>query len=79
MAAPLNIRRSPTVTACALTDSGTEVLLVDDAYADEPRGHVKGLIAGYKAPRPFAFAESLPLTATGKILKRSPRRTRGGE
>ena len=35
--------------------------------------HCRGLIAGYKVPKEVRFVESLPMTATGKILKRAVR------
>ncbi|MFH8618667.1 long-chain-fatty-acid--CoA ligase [Streptomyces sp. NPDC017979] len=40
------------------------------ATAEEIRTHAKSLIAGYKAPRTVEFAETLPTSAAGKILKR---------
>jgi acyl-CoA synthetase (AMP-forming)/AMP-acid ligase II len=36
---------------------------------EELRTHVKGLIAGYKAPRSLEVVEALPLSAAGKVLK----------
>jgi acyl-CoA synthetase (AMP-forming)/AMP-acid ligase II len=36
---------------------------------EELRAHVKGLIAGYKAPRSLEVVEALPLSAAGKVLK----------
>lgn len=44
------------------------------ATAEELRGHVKTLIAGYKAPRTVDFATALPLSGAGKVLKRELRR-----
>ncbi|QLY30580.1 acyl-CoA synthetase [Nocardia huaxiensis] len=41
--------------------------------AEEIRAHTKELIAGYKAPRTVDFAESLPISGAGKILKRDLR------
>ncbi|RAG84963.1 fatty-acid--CoA ligase [Streptacidiphilus pinicola] len=43
------------------------------ATEDELRTHVRALIAGYKAPRSFAFADALPVSGAGKILKRELR------
>ncbi|MEU5974895.1 long-chain-fatty-acid--CoA ligase [Streptomyces sp. NPDC047315] len=40
------------------------------ATAEEIRDHCKTLIAGYKAPRTVEFADALPTSAAGKILKR---------
>lgn len=41
--------------------------------AAELRAHAKSLIAGYKAPRSVEFIEALPVSATGKVLKRELR------
>ena len=38
--------------------------------ADELQSFVKGEVAAYKYPRKIWFADELPKTATGKILKR---------
>jgi long-chain acyl-CoA synthetase len=48
------------------------VILHDDAQLteDELREWCKEQMASYKYPRLFEFASSLPMTATGKILKR---------
>ena len=40
------------------------------ASEDELRQHCRGLIAGFKVPKQISFAESLPISPTGKILKR---------
>ncbi|MDB5871658.1 MAG: Perillic acid-CoA ligase GeoC [Ramlibacter sp.] len=40
------------------------------ATAEELNQHCRGLIAGYKVPKEFQFADALPVSATGKILKR---------
>jgi len=40
------------------------------ATAEELSLHCRGLIAGYKVPKEIAFAEALPISATGKVLKR---------
>lgn len=42
--------------------------------ADELREHAKTLIAGYKAPRSVEFADALPVSGAGKILKRELRK-----
>jgi acyl-CoA synthetase (AMP-forming)/AMP-acid ligase II len=39
----------------------------------EIRAHTKALIAGYKAPRTVEFVETLPVTPSGKVLKRELR------
>ncbi len=40
---------------------------------DEIRAHAKTLIAGYKAPCTVEFVDALPVTPTGKVLKRELR------
>jgi acyl-CoA synthetase (AMP-forming)/AMP-acid ligase II len=40
----------------------------------ELREHTKTLIAGYKAPRSMEIAEALPISGTGKVLKRELRK-----
>jgi len=40
---------------------------------DEIRRHAKDLIAGYKCPRTVDFVDALPLSSTGKVLKRELR------
>lgn len=43
------------------------------ATGEELRAHAKTLIAGYKCPQSVDFAEALPISSTGKILKRDLR------
>jgi acyl-CoA synthetase (AMP-forming)/AMP-acid ligase II len=40
----------------------------------ELREHTKTLIAGYKAPRSVEIAAALPISGTGKVLKRELRK-----
>jgi fatty-acyl-CoA synthase len=40
---------------------------------DEIVRHCRALIAGYKVPKAVHFTDALPLTSTGKILKRAVR------
>lgn len=40
---------------------------------EDVRAHAKDLIAGYKCPRSVEFVDSLPLSSTGKVLKRDLR------
>jgi acyl-CoA synthetase (AMP-forming)/AMP-acid ligase II len=40
---------------------------------EEIIAHCRGLIAGYKVPKEVRFVDALPMTATGKILKRTVR------
>ena len=78
----------PAVAACAVfgvpdVDWGERVhavvVLADGASTspEELRAHVKTLIAPYKAPRTIEFADSLPLSGAGKILKRQLRERHG--
>jgi acyl-CoA synthetase (AMP-forming)/AMP-acid ligase II len=43
------------------------------------REHIKGLIAGYKAPRSLEVVEALPVSAAGKVLKRELRQPHWGD
>ena len=43
------------------------------------RAHAKSLIAGYKAPRSLEIAGKLPLSSTGKVLKRELRQKHWGD
>ena len=55
------------VHAVAVCNAGAQV------SEEEIRAHAKALIAGYKVPRTVEFVENLPLTPTGKVLKRELR------
>jgi acyl-CoA synthetase (AMP-forming)/AMP-acid ligase II len=55
------------VTAVIVQIPGTAVT------ADELIAHCRSLIAGYKVPKEVKFVETLPMTATGKVLKRAVR------
>jgi len=52
------------------------VVLRPDAALDldDLRTHVKGLIAGYKAPRSLEIVDALPLSGAGKVLKHELRK-----
>ncbi|WP_239090958.1 AMP-binding enzyme [Asanoa iriomotensis] len=41
--------------------------------ADELRGFCRDRLAGYKVPRTVEFADALPVSAAGKVLKRQLR------
>ena len=43
------------------------------ALAEEIRAFVGGRLAWYQAPREIVFVDELPLTATGKIIRRELR------
>jgi acyl-coenzyme A synthetase/AMP-(fatty) acid ligase len=45
----------------------------DDELAQEIRAFVGQRLAHYQAPREIAFVPELPLTATGKIMRRELR------
>jgi acetyl-CoA synthetase len=45
----------------------------DPALAEEIRGFVGERLAWYQAPREIVFVDELPLTATGKIIRRDLR------
>jgi acyl-CoA synthetase (AMP-forming)/AMP-acid ligase II len=45
------------------------------ATADDINQHCRGLVAGFKVPKQIDFAEALPISPTGKILKRVLRDT----
>ena len=46
---------------------------------DELRAHAKSLIAGYKARRSLEIVDKLPLSGSGKVLKRDLRRKHRGD
>lgn len=79
------LARHSSVAACAVIglpdpDWGERVhavvVLADGrrASAEELRSHCKDHIAGYKTPRSFDFADSLPISGAGKVLKRDLRK-----
>ena len=43
-----------------------------DAELDEAKviGHCRELIAGYKVPKQVVFLDSLPMTPSGKVMKK---------
>ena len=56
------------------------VILRKDASAtpDELIGFCRQYIAGYKVPKSIVFVDALPMTPTGKVLKRELRRQHAG-
>ena len=55
------------------TGSDSAVFILNDGATvteDELRGWAKEQMANYKYPRVIEFAPTLPMTATGKVLKR---------
>lgn len=78
------LARHPAVATCAVIGLPDEkwgervhavVVLKPGASADSDqlREHAKTLIAGYKCPRSVDFAAALPISSTGKVLKRELR------
>jgi len=76
--------KHPKVKLCAVIGLPDEkwgekvvaVIVPADGHTATPEeiiAHCRTLIAGYKLPKMVAFAESLPMTATGKVLKRTVR------
>ena len=63
--------RTEAVTAVVVPAPG---IAADDALARILQDHVKTRLAGHAYPRQVIFAESLPLTATGKVMRGSLRR-----
>lgn len=57
------------------------VVLAEGATAtpEELREFCKTQIAGYKAPRTVSFADALPLSGAGKVLKRELRKQFPGQ
>ena len=52
-----------------------------DALAAELQAHVKARLAAHEYPREVEFIDALPMTATGKIMRRKLRKrdaARGG-
>ncbi len=79
------VARHPAVAQCAVIglpdpDWGERVHAVVILHPGanltlaELREHTKTLIAGYKAPRSIEIAEALPISGTGKVLKRELRK-----
>jgi acyl-CoA synthetase (AMP-forming)/AMP-acid ligase II len=77
--------RHPDVLSCAVIGVPDEewgervhavVVLREGATVthDDIRAHAKTLIGGYKAPRSTEFLAALPVSSTGKILKRELRK-----
>lgn len=76
--------RHPAVAACAVIGVPDEswgervhaVVVLKPGAATTPeelRRHTRRLIAGYKTPRSIEFVDALPLSGTGKVLKRQLR------
>jgi acetyl-CoA synthetase len=63
--------RTEAVTACVVLREG---VAPSAALEAEISAHVRDRLAAYLAPRKVIFSDSLPLTATGKIMRREIRR-----
>ncbi len=74
------VAQHPAVAACAVIGIPSEqwgeavhaVIVLKSGHtatADEIAAHCKTLIGGYKCPRSVAFADALPLSGAGKVLK----------
>ncbi|HET6503107.1 MAG TPA: long-chain fatty acid--CoA ligase [Amycolatopsis sp.] len=79
-----SIEQHPAVSACGVIgvpdgrwgERVHAVIMLRDGMSvtgEQIRDHVKGLIAGYKAPRSVEFVETLPISGAGKVLKRALR------
>jgi acyl-CoA synthetase (AMP-forming)/AMP-acid ligase II len=75
------VHKHPAVSTCAVvgvpdTHWGEKVVAVvvlkagTSAAADELTTFCRGQIAGYKIPKQIHFAPALPMSSTGKVLKR---------
>ncbi|MBI1244487.1 MAG: AMP-binding protein [Alphaproteobacteria bacterium] len=63
--------RTEAIKAFVVARAGTKV---DDALVAELQAHVKTRLAAHEYPREIEFVAELPLTATGKIVRRELRR-----
>ncbi|WP_350335309.1 acyl-CoA synthetase [Coralliovum pocilloporae] len=63
-------QRTEIVKAYILLEDGT---LPGDELADEIKAWVKSRLAAHEYPREVAFVDALPMTTTGKIIRRSLR------
>nr|WP_322096466.1 hypothetical protein [Pelagibius marinus] len=50
----------------------------DDALVREIQDYVKTRLTAHEYPREVAFVDSLPMTATGKIIRRALREQNAG-
>lgn len=62
--------RTEIVKAFVVLNAGYEA---NDALARELQAHVKTRLAAHEYPRAVAFVDNLPMTATGKIIRRALR------
>ncbi|MEO0655531.1 MAG: AMP-dependent synthetase, partial [Pseudomonadota bacterium] len=65
--------RTEAVTAYVVVRAGAAV----DGLADRLVARVKDRVSPHVAPRRVEFVESLPMTATGKVMRRTLRETYG--
>ena len=64
--------RGEVVKACLVLRGGNAP---SDDLAEEIKGFVKARLAAHEYPRQIEFLEELPLTATGKVMRRALRQT----
>ena len=57
----------------------TDPAVPDDALAREIQDFVRTRLAAHSYPREVHFAESLPMTATGKVMRREIRSSLAGD
>ncbi|MCR9257429.1 MAG: acyl-CoA synthetase [Alphaproteobacteria bacterium] len=62
--------RTESVKACVVLNPGFQA---SDGLAADLQAHVKGRLAAHEYPRIVEFMDSLPMTTTGKIIRRTLR------
>jgi acetyl-CoA synthetase len=68
--------RTEIVKAFVVLHEGVEA---DGALVSELQSHVKSRLAAHEYPRQIEFVESLPMTTTGKIIRRLLRGENAGK
>jgi acetyl-CoA synthetase len=62
--------RTEIIKAFIVPNDGVEP---DDTLTEEIRAHVRNRLSAHEYPREIEFVDSLPMTATGKIIRRELR------